>query len=730
MLEDVSPFIGIEAGGSCLVGPYLPLGMVRPGPDMKHAEDSRFPNNGWKKGAPIRRFSQVHVSGTGGSGRYQNISLSPYLGERSFEYPSHDFTDERASPGYASFRLKPQNILAELTCTARVGVQRFTFPPGHGQSARVLVDASAAIRGFSTQPLEGHIRFADRQRAYGFVTLLGGWGHDHPFNIFFFLEFDQEALGTSGIMASDPNCGHETHTSHGADLRVDCDFGNAAEVEARVGISFVSVAQARRNLQRETSGKNFEEIRAEAEAAWRDQLARVRVEGGSKEDTILHYSMLYRLLAMPGDLGVDDEFPLWHSGQRQFNDFFCLWDSCRNANAFLGLAYAPLERDIVNCLIDVGQNTGWLFDAWISFHHGFQQGGCSADILLSEAILRKLPGIDYQEGLRLARKHFEIEPEDPSRRGRYLREWQEVGYVSTKLSERQVGCVSRHIEYTYHDWCIGRLAQALGDHETARICYENAARVMTLWHPEKRCFYPKNHDGTWAPDYDFRQIYPGVNHAMDPYFFEGTGVEWSLCPLAVIDQIIAGHGGSEAFIAHLDDFFASNLRKWKEIILHTPYLYHYAGRPDKSADQVRVQRRRYHTGRDGIADNEDMGSNSTFVMATGLGLYPVMGQAIYLLSPPRFRKAELMVGMDEDDSRLCIETSGADPQSDHVFIASAKLNGQPLDRAWVRHEELVKPGKTIRLELTLAEIPTDWGTEQKPPAALPEAWAELKNGVN
>jgi len=700
----VSPFIGTEGSGSCLAGPYRPLGLVRPGPQSYAPGAERINNNGWTSKAPIRRFAQVHVSGTGGTGRYGNVALSPCLGETGFDFPCHDYTEESAEPGYYGVRLLPQDIRTEITATHRCAVYRFHYANATtARPAQVLFDGAAALGGPSTRATDGYLESADARSLHGWVNLVGGWGHHSPFTIYYYAEFDRDSRGRK---ASKPNCGHRPAVSRGTDLRVDLDFGKVASLECRIAISFVSVAKARDNLRKETGNRSFEELRAESREDWERQLQRVRVEGGSREDTVLHYTMLHRLLAMPGDLGVDDEFPLWHSGQRQFNDFFCLWDSCRNANGFLGLAYAPLERDIVNCLIDVGRHTGWMFDAWTSFHHGFQQGGCSADILLSEAALRKLPGVDYKEALRLARKHFEIEPDDPSERGRYLREWQEVGYVSTKLNERQVGCVSRQIEYSYHDDCLGRLAESLGDAATAETCFANAEKVWQLWHPEKKCFFPKDHEGNWAPDYDITKIHPEApSHAMDPYFFEGTAVEWALCPLHVMEDVIRAHGGPTEFTAHLDDFFENKLRKWKEIILHTPYLYHYAGRPDKTADEVRRQRRRYHTGRDGIPDNEDMGSNATFVIATGIGLYPVMGQARYWLSPPRFREIDLRVGMG--DARLHIRTTGADPAGEEpTYIASASLDGAKLEQPWVEHAAIApEDGRDHVLEIHLSNEP-------------------------
>lgn len=704
----VDPFIGIEGGGNCLVGPYRPLGLVRPGPQRYDSNSPQVPNNGLDPRAPLRRFAQVHVSGAGGAGRYGNIAISPRQGSRSFEWPCYALADEVAEPGYYSVRLVPGNIRTEITSTDRSTIYRFDFPEASEQKpARVLIDGAAGLGNGSTHATDGYIYVADAGRVYGWVTLVGGWGHHHPWQTFFYIEFNRDAVDRKATVA---NCGHAPDCSRGTDLRVDLEFGAIRSLECRIGISFISVAKARRNLEAETSEKSFDRIRAESGSAWTRVLSRVRVAGGTREDRILHYTMLYRLLAMPGDLGIDDEFPLWHSGTRQFNDFFCLWDSCRNANAFLGLCFGSIARDIVNCLLDVARETGWMFDAWTSFHHGFQQGGCSADVLLAEAALRNLPGIDYSEALRLARRHFEEEPGDPSERGRYLRELWQVGFIPAELNARQFGAVSRQIEYNYHDACLARLADVVGDSTTAEACRRNSRQLMQLWHPVKKCFFPKHADGRWVSDFDVTQIHPSAaHHAVDPYFFEGSAVEWSLCPLHLIDEVMVKHGGPDAFVRHLDNFFSNRVRKWKEFILHTPYLYHAAGRPEKTADQVRAQRRRYHTGRCGIPDNEDMGSHATFLIATGLGLYPIMGEDGYWLSPPRFSEADLAVGME--DARLKITAEGADPGGEApTYIVGAELDGQPVRDATIRHRDLVgKAGETRHLRIRIAEIPNGWG---------------------
>ncbi len=670
-IHEVDPFLGVDGGGNCLPGPYRPLGMVRPGPDTE-VEKTRN-TNGYQTGLPIVRFSQVHVSGTGGGGRYGNISISPYIGERSFEYPHADASEEEAAPGYYNVVLLPAGIQVEITCGMRTGVYRIHYPASG--TPRLLLDAGAALRA-GGKAMDGAVFQIGAQEFGGWVELVGGWGHNHPYRIFFSLALSQPVRQ----FAQDG-------------LRMDLEFDASVCVDVQVGISFISVEKAARNRRQETAGKTFEAIRSETEKLWEAVLGRVRINGGTPADRTLHYTMLYRLLSMPGDLGTDDEFPRWQSGVRHFTDFFCLWDSCRNANGFFDLAFPEIERDILNCLLDIGEHTGWLPDAWMSFHPGFMQGGCSADTLLGQAAQKELSGIDYRLALRLARRNHEETPPNRDVAGRYMDEFRQVGYVSTDV---KFGCVSRHLEYTAQDGCIAQIARHLGDKKSARFFHESATNTMNLWHTAKRSFYPRKQNGDWAEDFDITQPFIQDGHySADPFFFEGTAVEWSLTPLHVMDQIVLAHGGPESFVRHLDCFFSNWIYKWKEIILHTPYLYLYAGRPDRTADCLLEQRKRYGTGRNGLPDNEDMGSQSTFAICSGIGLYPIMGQDRYWLSPPLFDEVHISSG--PDTTPLSITTDRDHP--DACYITRTLLNGTPLNRNWIQHKELVNGG-TLHFHLS------------------------------
>lgn len=247
-----------------------------------------------------------------------------------------------------------------------------------------------------------------------------------------------------------------------------------------------------------------------------------------------------RLFCMPSDLGVDDENFAWESGVRHFTDLYALWDSVRNANSLITLLDPQLEADILNCLLDIADHTGWLPDAWIMGHSAMIQGGSSADVLFCEAALKKLEGIDYAKALKQMRKNNEVTSPDTWLYGRHLKDYHSLGYLSTDVKKN---CVSRHMEYTYQDWCIGRLAEVLGQDKTAEEYYQSSEKLWNLWREDLKCFAPRLPDGEWARSFDPTSCLPDSWN--DPYFYEGTSLQWSFSTHHDFHGLVERHGGEK-----------------------------------------------------------------------------------------------------------------------------------------------------------------------------------------
>jgi predicted alpha-1,2-mannosidase len=699
----VDPFIGVDDPGRCLVGPYLPNGIVRLGPDTTYPQQS----NGYDSCNPIIHFSHTHVSGTGGGGRYGNISIMPFTGIPRFTLDPSGKMDEIAAPGYYGVTLVPSNITAELTCTHRTGVHRYTFP--EGVNTNILLDVGSTIQVGDQVPGEdtgistgGFVEFISDTEIVGKGDYRGGWGHKFPYSVYFYFKSDipfQRTLVVNnngimpGIVCDGPNC------------KAVIGFGERKTVEIKVGISYVSIANARAGVENEGKNKNFDTLKTEAAETWERLLSKIRVEGGTEEEKKLFYTLFTRLMCMPSDLGIDDENPLWKSGVRHFTDYYALWDSVRNANSLISLFDPELEVDMLNCLLDIAEHTGWLPDAWIAGHSAMIQGGSSADVLICEAALKDFKGIDYEKALKKMRKNNEVLSPDPWLYGRHLKEYKELGYLSTNIKKN---CVSRHMEYTYQDWCIATLAHELGEDGIAEIYYESSKKIWNLWREDIKFFSPKHSNGQWVTPFHPDKCLPDCWN--DPYFYEGTSWQWSFSVFQDFQGLIDRHGSKEAFVKHLDRFFDNNYFYLKETMLHIPYLYIYGGRPDKTADRVKEYREKgYKPTRNGLMDNEDMGCQSAWYMCSSMGLYPVMGQDIYLLTTPAFKNINIVLGK----SGKILNIKAADAGTGKEYIVSATLNGKSLNRAWIRHEE-IKDGAEICF--ILGNEPTAWGIDELPPS--------------
>ncbi len=704
-VDFVDPTIATHGMGNCLIGPYLPNSLVRLGPDTLRPQ----PTSGYTYTKPIIRFSHTHVSGTGGASRYGNVGVTPFTGHPRLSINPFEHENETAEAGYYAVTLKPDGIRAELTVTPRTGIHRYRFASA---PANILIDAGSVIQRDMRTPIDqtggsigGFIEAISDCELAGRGDFQGGWGHDFPYSVYFYARFVQRPerfhiAGRAGIgknpFASGPDC------------RAVAVFEQATTIELKVGISFVSVANARASVEREAAD-DFDTIRGRARDLWNQSLSRIQVEGGTADQMRMFYSFFTRLICMPGDMGIDDEFPQWKSGVRHYNDYYCLWDSVRNANSLISLFDPRLEANMLSCLLDVAEHRGWLPDAWIAGHNAAVQGGSSADVLFCEAHLKGITGIDYEKALTYMRKNVETDSPDPYLYGRYAEDWRTLGYLSTNVRRN---AVSRHLEYAYQDWCIGTLAQRLGHDDIAGVYHASARNVWNLWREDIGFFAPKNPDGSWVNPFD-PAVVRRPDSWNDPYFMEAKSWNWSWNVQHAFGEHVRRLGGPEAYTARLDAYFNQGFHGSKEIVLHVPYLYIYAGRPDRAADRVReCLHSDFRPERRGLVDNEDMGCQSAFYMASCMGLYPLMGQDIYWLIPPAFERQRIQVG--SPDRVLTIEAPGATGEfSDKRYIVGASLNGTPLTGAWLRHSDIAQGGT---LRFTIAETPRDWGADTPPPS--------------
>lgn len=690
MFSSVNPRIGTGLHGNCLIGPCLPFGLVRLGPDIVYPQ----PNSGYRPGRPIIGFSHTRLAGTGGAGRYGNIRIMPFPGEPRhlkgppyLTFPATDRNwskpvEETAEVGYYRCRF-PFGVTAELTCTRHVGVHRYTFT----ESPNLLVDFAALLQAgiapagqapycenweMEGRSTDGEVTILNNHEIAGHSDFLGGWGHFEAYAVYFFIR-SREAFAQT-LLANEDSAIHDRE-GRGPGLRAVLSYpATRRQIHLEVGISLQSAALARAAVETESRGADFAYIRECAEKAWTPWLNRIEVDGGTTDQTTLLKTSLLRMFTLPTNLAVN--------GAPHFTDITCLWDSIRNANSLQHLIAPEHSADLMNSLLATSRDTGWLPDADIAGHFAYQQSGCAAEILFSEAARKEIPGVDYAQALAACVRNAETPSPEPDYFGRYLDDFEKLGYLSTRVPK---GCVSRHLEYTYQDWCIARLAEHLGDGATAARFDARSARLWNLWNEKAGWFMPRHPDGSWVPGIDAEShSWDGWN---DPYSYEGSLAYWSFAALQDIPGLIKRRGGAVAFASFLDDFLSRHDRIEKETRMIIPHLYAFAGRPDRTAAIIqRSLAERYSNSPEGMPDDEDMGCQSAYYIANAIGLYPIYGQTLYSLVPPVFEHSVLRYGNTGNALTIIRRGNGS-------HIRSVRVNGHALAGTLLPHIEIADGGK-------------------------------------
>ena len=709
------PLLGTEDGrGATFPGAAVPFGLVRLGPDTP------LPNNttGYVPERPLDGFSHLHVSGTGGPGKYGNIFVTVQTGPLRLGDYTSEKASETASPGYYAVDLERWGVRAELTSGGRAGVHRYTFP--QADTARVLFDLARAVDVVEFAPgrlVQGNVRVVGDREVEGYGAYKGGWGPPVPYRVYFSARSDtpSRSFGTWTAGEAFPGARAAVGDSLGVGAYLTFETDDGQPVELAVGISLLSVEQARRNREAATGGSasatgGFDAVRTRAEETWAEHLGKIRVEGGTERERRLFYSALYNALLMPTD--VTGENPNWTSSEPHYWDYFAIWDTYRAVHPLFTLILPERQRDLVRSLVDTYRHTGWLPECWTSGVHGFVQGGSNGVVVLADAAVKGLGGIDYETAYEAAKKDADHPSPEPGEYGRDSDEYLALGYSSTN---KWCGA-SRTLEYAFNDFAVAQLAAHLGHDADAARYRERSLNAFNLFMPDTKFFWAKQPDGSWepgfAPGFQTERWWEG------PYFYEGQPWHYSTFVPHDIGGLMRRHGGAEAFVAHLDRLFDDgHYAHHNEPGLLSAYLYVYAGRPDKAAERVRhILATEYAPTPDGFPGQDDAGAMSAWYVFSALGFYPNAGQDVYLIGSPLFPRATLDLGGGKTLEVVANNVSDADR-----YIQSATLGGEPLERAWFRHGEIAEGGALV---FEMGPGPSDWGRAAAPPPSVSDTGSD------
>jgi len=648
-------------------------------------------------------------------GDYGYITLMPQTGElrttpkaRALAF-SH--RDESAHPDFYSVTLRTADgarIRAEMTATERCAFLRFRFPSAG--NARVVIEISRpGVPGFAavdakTGEITGH-------NPHRMDAHLGP--HKLPnFKGYFAVQFRQAPQRAATYGLEDRNAA----VSRGA----FAEFRPGELLEVRVGTSFLSIDQARANLRHEIPDWSFDGVRAKVQAAWRDKLNLLEVDGASDRERTRLYTALYHALLHPrifSEYGryysaFDDQI---HAGESY--TAFSLWDTFRAENSLLTL-FAPERIDgMITALLQNFQEGGWL-PKWPNPSYTNIMIGTHADSLIAEAFRKGFRGFDRQLAWQAVYKDAMVPPDGDMTRRWLDREegtpyearagltyYKQLGYIPTdKIDE----AASRTLEDSYDDWCVSQIAKALGREEDYRFFLRRSLNDRNLFNPALGLMNGKTSDGRWAPiggpqDTNENRSVAG--------WTEGDAWAYTWSPLHDQAGLIELMGGREAYARKLDQFFSGGHHVHSnEPSHHYGYLYNFAGQPWKTQAKVRqIAAAEYGYDAGGLDGDDDCGQMSAWLLFTAMGFYPVNpASGEYLIGSPLYRRMSLRLA---NGKTFRVEAEQVSARN--LYIQSATLNGKPLVDPVITWDQ-IQSGATLTFRM--GSKPSTWGSNWRPAA--------------
>lgn len=660
------------------------------------------------------------------------FNLSPYQGDSLRPVMAYTYDNERLTPYSYSVELDDNRIKAEYALSHQSAQYRITFEPD--KPAYVIVNSrNGAIR-------VGHNFICGRQQL------------SNNTNVYLYIEPQEEAI-EAGVVENGVIEGSKD-LAEGTNVCAAWRFAEGTStVNLRYGISFISEEQAEKNLRREQKEYNLENLVQTGRDIWNETLGRIRVEGGTEDEKIVFYSSFYRTFERPVCMSEDGRYFSAFDGQVHNDNgtpFYTddwIWDTYRAAHPLRVLIDRQKEEDIIDSYLRMAEQMGNLWMPTFPETTGDtrRMNSNHAVATVADALAKGLH-VDTVKAYEACRRGMEektLAPWSGNPAGWIDTFYRDHGYIPALRPDEQETDPNVHpfekrqpvavtLGTSYDQWCLSRIATALGKTEEAAHYLQCSYNYRNLFNPTTSFFHPKDKDGRWIEPFDYR--FPGGMGARE-YYGENNGwvYRWDV-PHNIAD-LINLMGGNEAFIANLDQMFREPLGRSKyefyaqlpdhtgnvgqfsmanEPSLHVPYLYNYAGQPWKTQKRIRQMLRTwFRNDLMGIPGDEDGGGMTSFVVFSSLGFYPVTpGFPAYNIGSPLFTRAKITLS---NGKVFEIEAQGA--SDENKYIQSATMNGKEWNKPWFSHDDLKEGGKLV---LVMGNHPNKaWGVNagNVPPSA-------------
>ncbi len=721
-VDYVDPFIGTTNFSVCNPGAIKPHSMMSVVPfNVMGSDLNKYDKDGQWWSTPylfenkfFTGFAHVTLSGVG-CPEVGSLLLMPTAGTLDVDYHNYgsEYKNERATPGYYSNYLTKYGIRCEVTATDRSSIERFTFKKGE---AHLLMNVGDGL----TNEVGGSIKRVSDTEIEG-MRLCGTFCYNSQavFPMYFVMRVNKAPKETgfwkkqpkmTGVEAEwDPDNGkYKIYKNFKRELAgneigyyFSYDAEEGEQIEVQIGVSFVSTANARENLNKEQSGFQFDEVCQQAREVWNKTLSVVTVEGGTEDQRKIFYTALYHTQIHPNILqDVNGQYPEMETGKIGHTTgnrytVYSLWDTYRNVHQLETLLYPEKQLDMVRSMIDMYKEWGWM-PKWELFgRETWTMEGDPSIPVITDTYLKGLCDFDINAAYEAFRKSATTPGKDNKMRpdiDGYIAK----GYVPMGLySQDNSGdnSVSHALEYYIADDALSRLATALGKKEDAKLFRQRSLGYKNYYSKEYGTLRPRHEDGSWHTPFNPAD---GADFSNAPGFHEGSAWNYTFYVPHDILGLAKLMGGNKAFVNKLQMVFDKGYYDpANEPDIAYPYLFNYfKGEEWRTQEQTyRLLNKYFRATPDGIPGNDDCGTMSAWVFFTMIGLYPDHpGSPYYSLTAPVFDKITLHLDRRYYKNDIVIEAQH--PYAGAHLIQRMTLGGKLLSSYRISHDELLK-GQTL-----------------------------------
>ena len=711
--DKVNPFIGTTNYGTCNPGAICPNGMMSVipfnvmGSDLnRYDKDNRWWSTPYDyTNSYLTGFAHCALSGVG-CPDLGSLLVMPTTGKLDVDYHNYGstYSNEVAHPGYYSCQLEKYGIKAEVTATPRTSVERYTFPEGE---SHILINLGEGL----TNESGASVRMVNECEIEG-TKLLGTFCYfpQSVFPIYFVMRINKQPKASgywkkqrpmTAEAAWDDTAGkYKLYTQYRRDISgddigcwFDFDTQEGEAIEVRLGVSYVSIENARKNLEAETN--TFETVCQNANEAWNKALSVIEVEGGTADQQTVFYTALYHMLIHPNILqDANGEYPIMESPKNGHTTadrytVFSLWDTYRNLHQMMTLLYPDRQLDMVRTMVDMYKENGWL-PKWELFgRETMEMEGDPAIPVIVDTWMKGLRDFDvdaaYEAMIKSATTRGESNIMRPDING-YL----DLGYCP--MESQYDNSVSHALEYYIADYALSRFAKALGHDADADRFYKQSLGYKHYYRPDFGFLCPITKEGKFYDPFNPKE---GENFEPSPGFHEGNAYNYTFAVPHDVEGLAQLMGGPKAYVDRLQSVFDNKYYDpANEPDIVYPYLFsRFKGEEWRTQTIVRDLLDKYYTNApNGIPGNDDTGTMSCWAVFSMMGFYPdCPSEPFYTLTSPVFKR--ITIHLDPkyySNDKLVIEAKGKGK-----LISSVKVGSNKLQSMRVSHQDLVNSGKIV-----------------------------------